>query len=256
MGRFRVDVRDFPHNHYLLLKALYRVPAMRLAPLLAWMSADAVSWLAFACGAGGAAAIVADRRIVAVLLLHLSMLLDYTDGEVARYRNESSLRGAWMEVVLDKTQAILVFAAFGLGAMRKLPATATAAEGAAIWIWAGAALTAFLFLSLLRLQRVRLIDPSLSALRAAADPAGGGIPPRRYGWRVWVVALWRETSAGYVTWLWIMTLGLLTGGPLRALQWTALYGWVRGPLDSLVGMWRASAIDLRPRTPLATEPRA
>jgi phosphatidylglycerophosphate synthase len=248
MGRFRVDVRDFPHNHYLLLKALYRVPAMRLAPVLAWMSADTVSWLAFASGLGAGTAIALGRYLPAILLLHLSMLLDYVDGEVARHRGETSLRGAWMEVVLDKTQAILIFAVLGFAASQD-----SAAAGEGVWIWDCAAISAFLLLAILRLQRVRLVDLRLASLRASAairagvspaDAAGArGLPPRRRGWRLWVLVLWRETSPGYVTWLWIITLALLTAGPLHALYWTALYGWVRIPLEALVTLRRTAAID-------------
>lgn len=247
MGHFHIDARNFPHNHYPLLKALYRAPAQRLAPSLAALRANTISLIGFACGALAALGLARGAILLPLLLLHLSMLLDYVDGEVARYRGESSVLGAWLEIGLDKFQAFLLFLGLTRGAM------VAAIDPARAWSWGFAALGAFFLCSVLNSQRHRLIRESLQALRARSNHRA-----KTSATRVWVVALWRESSPAYVVWLWILTVAMVGSGPLLALQVAAVYGWIQVFLRYLVGLLRALRIDedrSRESTRLAVEPR-
>jgi phosphatidylglycerophosphate synthase len=74
-------------------------------------------------GLAAAAAFTALDPVVVVLGLlafHTHVLLDYVDGEVARCRNQTSVKGAYFDLVTDRvTFPLLVFCA-GLGVYRQL----------------------------------------------------------------------------------------------------------------------------------------
>jgi len=62
--------------------------------------------------------------LAGLLAYHLHVLLDYVDGEVARCRGETSVRGAYFDLVTDRvTFPLLVFCA-GLGVYRQTGAPA------------------------------------------------------------------------------------------------------------------------------------
>ncbi len=52
--------------------------------------------------------------ILAILLLHLSRILDCCDGELARYKNQCCLKGRWLEEVSHRSFAPFIFLAIGL----------------------------------------------------------------------------------------------------------------------------------------------
>jgi len=92
----------------------------RLAP-------NQITLVSFLVGLGAAAAFAATDPLVVVaglLAYHLHVLLDYVDGEVARCRNATSVRGAYLDLVADRiTFPLLLFCA-GLGVYRQLGAPA------------------------------------------------------------------------------------------------------------------------------------
>src|SRR5439155_1406974 len=62
--------------------------------------------------------------VAGLLAYHLHVLLDYVDGEVARCRGETSVRGAYFDLITDRvTFPLLVFSA-GLGVYRQTGAPA------------------------------------------------------------------------------------------------------------------------------------
>lgn len=243
--RFRIDSHRFPHNHYPVLKAFYRVPAVKLAPKLSsWgLSADTVSWMSFGFGLLGAVAFssgVPFGLLGGLVCLHFSLLLDYADGEVARLDGTSSVHGAWLEVGLDKIQFLAVVVGLTVGASTASPAGA--------WGAAFASATAFLYAQGLMIHRRRLIKDPLEDLRVQISNSGDLEPPDAPGTaggslRVWAVAIWRETALNYVTWLWLIGAVMLMAGPFEALLASAVYGWGRALMDLLVGHQRATAID-------------
>ncbi|MAE72022.1 MAG: hypothetical protein CME06_16335 [Gemmatimonadetes bacterium] len=234
--KFHIDARCFPHNHYPLLKALYRAPAYRLAPYLhRWgFSADAISCIGFLLGAGAALGLAlgeASISLVAVCLLHLSMLLDYADGEVARLAGEGTVHGAWLEIGLDRLQFNLIVVGLAIGAIR----TGTAPDQ--VWLAAFAALSAFIFGRYLTQWRRELIKDPLRDLRQGIDEA------RPRWWRTSIVVLWRELNLYYEVWLWGVSIIVLVWGPAWALWATAIYGWPRSLAQWFVGLKRALDID-------------
>jgi len=88
----------------------------RLAP-------NQITLVSFLVGLGAAASFASVSPLVVVaglLAYHLHVLLDYVDGEVARCRGETSVRGAYFDLITDRvTFPLLVFCA-GLGVYRQL----------------------------------------------------------------------------------------------------------------------------------------
>jgi len=85
------------------------------------VSANAVTLASFAAGLGAAAALAVGTRpwlVAGALLLQLSFVLDCVDGQIARYTRTFSPLGAWMDVVFDRVNEILVFAALAVGSGR------------------------------------------------------------------------------------------------------------------------------------------
>jgi phosphatidylglycerophosphate synthase len=82
-----------------------------------------ITLLSFAIGLAAAAAFASTSPLVVALGLaafHLHVLLDYVDGEVARCRHETSVTGAYFDLVTDRiTFPLLVFCA-AAGAYRAL----------------------------------------------------------------------------------------------------------------------------------------
>ena len=92
----------------------------RLAP-------NQITLVSFLVGLGAAASFASLSPFVVVaglLAYHLHVLLDYVDGEVARCRGETSVRGAYFDLITDRvTFPLLVFSA-GLGVYRQTGAPA------------------------------------------------------------------------------------------------------------------------------------
>jgi phosphatidylglycerophosphate synthase len=82
-----------------------------------------ITLVSLAVGLAAAAAFAATSpALVALGLLgfHLHVLLDYVDGEVARCRGETSVAGAYLDLMTDRlTFPLFIFCA-GLGAWRQL----------------------------------------------------------------------------------------------------------------------------------------
>ena len=92
----------------------------RLAP-------NQITLVSFVVGLTAAASFASLSPLVVLaglLAYHLHVLLDYVDGEVARCRGETSVRGAYFDLVTDRvTFPLLVFCA-GLGVYRQTGAPA------------------------------------------------------------------------------------------------------------------------------------
>jgi len=93
---------------------------------------DQVTVVSGLIGLGAAAGFASTEPLVVVLALlayHVHVLLDYVDGELARCRNETSVAGAYLDLMTDRvTFPLLVFCA-GVGVYRQLgqPAALVAA---------------------------------------------------------------------------------------------------------------------------------
>jgi phosphatidylglycerophosphate synthase len=107
-----------------------------------------------------------------LLAYHLHVLLDYVDGEVARCRSQTSVKGAYLDLITDRiTFPLLVFCA-GLGVYRQVgaPAVLIAAFVATFGL---------------------LLDKEVTDCWYRANPGGGEIEdryvaaPARSGWRLW-----------------------------------------------------------------------
>jgi phosphatidylglycerophosphate synthase len=82
-----------------------------------------ITTVSLAIGLGAAAAFAATDPWVVVtglLAFHVHVLLDYVDGELARCRGETSVRGAYFDLITDRvTFPLLIFCA-GLAVYRQL----------------------------------------------------------------------------------------------------------------------------------------
>jgi phosphatidylglycerophosphate synthase len=83
-----------------------------------------ITLVSLAFGLAAAAGFASTRPLVvlaALLAFHVHVLLDYVDGEVARCRQQTSVQGAYLDLMTDRlTFPLLIFCA-GLGAYRAAP---------------------------------------------------------------------------------------------------------------------------------------
>jgi len=94
-----------------------------------------VTAASLALGALAAAAFADGRRwglVAGALLLQVAFTTDCVDGQLARYTENFSDFGAWLDATFDRLKEYLVYAGLGIGAAR---------AGAPVWALAGAALT-------------------------------------------------------------------------------------------------------------------
>jgi len=102
-----------PWGYYIL-----RPIALKIAPLLTKLSANAISWMGFATGLVGCAGLGLGwywTSILGALLLNVSLLIDHIDGTVARIKKTESLYGEWLDGTVGYIQKILTPVAVGVG---------------------------------------------------------------------------------------------------------------------------------------------
>lgn len=82
---------------------------------VAWVTPDRVTWLAFACvlAGSGLLAFSPAHDALACVLLFSRMVLDDTDGMLARYRGQCSRYGSYLDKVTDAVGFFVLFAAVG-----------------------------------------------------------------------------------------------------------------------------------------------
>ena len=76
-----------------------------------WITPIGITWASFLFKILPAALILFSERhfiILGVLILQLGQVLDSMDGNLARYRNDTSLRGGFLDRILDGTGFIFV----------------------------------------------------------------------------------------------------------------------------------------------------
>tara|TARA_B110000503_G_scaffold12100_1_gene16354 strand:- start:2178 stop:2954 length:777 start_codon:yes stop_codon:yes gene_type:complete len=84
-----------------------------------WLTPNLITLLSFIVAILAAVLIIAGGTVNffgAALLIHLSHILDCMDGQMARYRNTSSLAGSYFDKVTDQLQVTLWFGAVGYAA--------------------------------------------------------------------------------------------------------------------------------------------
>lgn len=89
-----------------------------LARPLERVSPNAISWAAFGCAAAASAALVVGGGPLlglAAFLVFLNALLDALDGKVAKATGRASLRGDFVDHVLDRYADVFVLGAIALG---------------------------------------------------------------------------------------------------------------------------------------------
>ena len=80
-----------------------------------WITPIGITWLSFLCKIFPAVLMLySDRNLIilAALLLQVGQILDSMDGNLARYRNQITLRGGFLDRILDGTGFIFVMSSF------------------------------------------------------------------------------------------------------------------------------------------------
>ena len=80
-----------------------------------WITPIGITWASFLFKILPAALILFSERhfiILGVLILQLGQVLDSMDGNLARYRNDTTLRGGFLDRILDGTGFIFVMSSF------------------------------------------------------------------------------------------------------------------------------------------------
>ncbi len=82
---------------------------------LAFITPNRVTWLAFACllAGSGLLAFSPEHDALACVLLFARMVLDDTDGMLARYRGQCTRYGSYLDKVTDAVGFFVLFAAVG-----------------------------------------------------------------------------------------------------------------------------------------------
>lgn len=68
-------------------------------------------------------------RIAGILIWFLAYVLDFCDGEIARYRNMQTEFGHWLDVVSDRLKDVALFTTVTLLAVRESQSTITVLAG-------------------------------------------------------------------------------------------------------------------------------
>ena len=68
-------------------------------------------------------------RIAGIMIWFLAYVLDFCDGEIARYRNMQTEFGHWLDVVSDRLKDVALFTAVTLLAVRESQSTITVLAG-------------------------------------------------------------------------------------------------------------------------------
>jgi hypothetical protein len=107
-------------------------PLSALAARRGW-SPNALTLVSLAIGLSAAGLFATgDRRalVVGAVLLQLSLIVDCSDGEVARLTGRYSTVGSWLDASTDRVKEYAAYAGLAAGA--------AASTGQSIWWWAGA----------------------------------------------------------------------------------------------------------------------
>ncbi|MDP4013977.1 MAG: CDP-alcohol phosphatidyltransferase family protein [Candidatus Nanopelagicales bacterium] len=144
----------------LVLRRLSK-PLSALGARRGW-SPNSLTLASLATGVAAAACFASGNRaamIVGALLLQVALVIDCSDGEVARLTGRFSAVGAWLDASTDRIKEYLVYAGLAVGA---------AAAGTDIWLAAAATMT---------LQTVRhLSDYTFARVRAQRETARAARP--------------------------------------------------------------------------------
>jgi len=108
--------------------------SVRLSYLLARtpITPNQVTALSAFIGLGGAVLIQESSyftRILGILVWFLAYILDFSDGEIARFRNMSSQFGHWFDGVTDRTKDIGLYVCITLLAVRRTGSTVVLLAG-------------------------------------------------------------------------------------------------------------------------------
>ena len=87
-----------------------------------WITPIGITWLSFLCKIFPAVLVLQNERYVIVasaLILQIGQVLDSMDGNLARYRDATTLRGGFLDKILDGTGFIFVMSSFSWLAYQK-----------------------------------------------------------------------------------------------------------------------------------------
>ena len=123
---------------------------------------NAITWASMAVTVGAAVLFAQGSHralMIGAALVQLAIIVDCSDGEVARYTNASSQYGAWLDAATDRVKEYLLYAALAVGAAR---------HGTNLWPIA---------MVLVVMQTVRhLSDYNFVAIRAMRENADLSLP--------------------------------------------------------------------------------
>jgi phosphatidylglycerophosphate synthase len=188
--------------------------------------------------------------VAGLLAYHLHVLLDYVDGEVARVRGETSVRGAYLDLVTDRiTFPLLVFCA-GVGAWRVTGHDTTT-------LFAACLATFGLFLDK---EAVDCWYRANSGGRSEIEDRYVAAPASRAGWRLWrgrlsLLAVMLRGLTAFLTYTAIAALLDATVGFPFAVpgSWRALVVWAFAPIMPLGAIARFVLIFSRGSIPRRQE---
>jgi phosphatidylglycerophosphate synthase len=167
------------------------------------LSANQVTALALGVNLLAAAGVGSGLRpafVAGVLLLHLGCWLDHVDGQVARWRESSSLSGVYFDYALHFVTNLALGFALGFGLMLR--------QGAVSWVAAGFAISVgWTMLGLHNDCRYKAFFQRLKSTEAVfrvRGGAGGKPAPAagwpRIGWGVWTWPASKFCEAHVVLW--------------------------------------------------------
>ena len=80
-----------------------------------WITPIGITWISFLCKVIPAGLLIHNERyfiVIGAILLQFGQVLDCMDGNLARYRNNTTLRGGFLDRILDGIGFVLVMSGF------------------------------------------------------------------------------------------------------------------------------------------------
>ena len=222
----------------LVLRRLSK-PLTALAARRGW-SPNAITIASFIIGLAAAVLFSTGQRwalVLGAILLQISLVVDCSDGEVARLTGQYSTIGAWLDASTDRVKEYAAFAGLAIGA---------AVNGQNVWLWACVALIlqTTRHLGDYTFNRVQVRIETTTALAALRNPGANGpkygpiLAPGASSDRVWVEKVKKiihlpigerwlliSLTAAFLTPIWTFVVLIVLG--LLALAYTTLGRYLR-----------------------------
>lgn len=226
-----VDVWTTYVCYFFSLRLVYAVRRIR------WITPNALTLFALVLAIVGGACFAVGTRpwlTAGLILVQLGYVFDCADGQLARYRQQFSPIGVWLDMVCDRVKEFLIYLTLALGYQRTHPGAWD------IWVWAMISVFALHFLEYYEQIRekslARVLAP-LSAVSSAGETttAGAGVKDVVPSWRRLVPFRGFNIGEQYL----VLAIFLAFGAVRPLLEFVAVFGALMCIYRPAVLFWKS-----------------